>query len=198
MKMLLFSSAILVFLTITGCKPEPDEELNQPSIKVNGTAKCNLDGAIWNGLASPIEASNTLGAAHRIGIFKTTAGIEFQFSGFKLEKGRYPIFPEGTNTAESVVTTSYQVGGYTYKLIELETLENYFEITSINWSRKEIEGRFQAAYEGIKPLNSPLDLPVIILPDSTLIDSLPTFFEFELPLDTIFVRNGSFKTFLVD
>ncbi len=196
MKTLTFSWLFLLFLSTSGCKPEPVEVLNLPCIKVNGTAKCNLEDAIWNGLASPIEASSAANADHYIDIFKSTAGVKFQFSGFKLEKGRYPIFPEDANTSESVITTSYQFVGNTYDLIELESIENYFEITSINWSRNEIEGKFQAVYEGVDPFSGTPGLSTILINDSTILDSLLLIFEVELPLDTVIVRNGSFKTFL--
>jgi hypothetical protein len=184
---------------MSGCRAV-DEPEPLPVMQY-GTASCDFDDNKWNGVVQPINQDTTDNLPGFVQISKSTTNEFFYFSGFEVKLGKYPIYPDGKATTERfVVSKMFRANPdpnlNNYGSIELADFESYFEITLIDQTAKEIEGKFQVVYASV----SPFDFDSTLLVGDTIFIQ-PDSFEIlypEIPRDTIYLRNGKFKTFLVN
>ncbi len=160
------------------CRDKAEAPIIEDPLYV-GTAKWELDNDISNGLATAVDSWNVPADYYNVSFYRNFTGQNFYFRGFKLELGKQSLVIN-TPTADNVPSADfYHANGDViydiYHLIEMDSVENFFEITSFDTQRREIEGRFQAAFalNAGFPTPNPAGDP-----------------------DTVVFRNGTFKTLI--
>jgi hypothetical protein len=161
------------------CKAPIEEPLAETPFYV-GTAKWELDNDISDGLASAINERFANAGDYSVHFYRNFTAQNFHFTGVKLELGTQQLVTGVVQPAANIPTADfYHAHGDaiydTYHLIELDSVENYFEITSIDPKTNAVEGKFQAAF-------------AIDSPDFTPNPAGDP--------DTVVFRNGSFKTLI--
>lgn len=176
----LLSIFILVWLMVLiGCK-SVEEPAPVPE-KMYGTASCYIDGVKWNAVVEPVEPSVPNGNNY-LTIQKTTTNQAILFGSFKLEVGKKTLLDWSSPDADEnlvrcfyIQNTSSDVVEFWYRLLEMDTIDNYFEITAVDQENKKLTGKFQAVFERVEP--SMID---------TMMDTIV--------LDTLYVLDGEFET----
>ncbi|MCF8243645.1 MAG: hypothetical protein K9J37_04525 [Saprospiraceae bacterium] len=177
MKILLKSSMLFLLLAFGCCKTTDDEPVETPYYV--GTAKWELANDISNGLASAIDSWNVPADYYNVSFYRNFTGQNFYFRGLKLDLGKQ-LLTINAPPADNIPSADfYHANGDAiydiYHLIELDSVENYFEITSIDFVNQAVEGKFQAAFAV----------------DTNFIASNPAG-----DPDTVIFRNGTFKTLI--
>jgi len=181
-------------LAFFGCRPTEEQVLPTNKEKY-GTAQCDFSNGKWYGVTTALDLDSTDTFPAIIQVFKSTVNDFIWFSGFNIKLKKYQVVEEsGHIPGIQVVSTMFHGNGgefqQNFKPIILESFENYFEITRIDEASKEIEGRFQAAYVSVSPIDFDSTL---IVPDTIFVQ--PDSFQLVYPdfsPDTIYLRNGSF------
>jgi hypothetical protein len=127
---------------------------------------------------------SNLTGKHSFEIFKRTTSTHVNFSGFYLALGKFALCQTSTCTNDSLVLANlYHANGDLlfdyYHIAEQDSIENFIEITAYDKTTGDVGGNFQAVFE--------VDTAYILANGSTL---------FGAP-NTIFMRNGSFSTKLI-
>jgi hypothetical protein len=183
MKTMLFATSFLALLLLFQSCQERTEEPIEP-VEFFGEAKCKLNGDFWNGIATSIRPFPTSPDKHSFEIFKRTTSTHVNFSGFYLALGKFALCQTSTCTNDSLVLANlYHANGDLlfdyYHIAEQDSIENFIEITAYDKTTGDVGGNFQAVFE--------VDTAYILANGSTL---------FGAP-NTIFMRNGSFSTKLI-
>ena len=169
---------MLLLLLVFGCYKEPEEEPAETPYYV-GTAKWELANDINNGLASVMYKRNATDDISNVSFYRNFTGQNFHFTGFRMDFGKQLLDINASHMDNIPTADFFHANGDaiydTYRLIELDSVENYFEITSIDPVAKTVEGKFQVAFGlvGNNPAHNPAGDP-----------------------DTVVFRNGTFKTLI--
>ena len=170
----------MLFRSLFGCCKETTEEPAPETPFYVGNAKWQLENDINNGLASAVNERFANSGDYSVNFYRNFTGQNFYFKGFKLGLGKQPLVAGVEQPAANFPTADfYHANGDAiydvYQLIELDSVENYFEITAFDAQTKEVQGKFQAAFavEGDFPAPNPAGDP-----------------------DTVVFRNGTFKTLM--
>lgn len=175
MKTLLSILMMIGVLCSIGCRPV-EKPAPVPEI-VYGKASCDFDGNKWYGVVEPVH---TYGFARNyVRILKNTTGQNIRFSNVNFELGKYQISDSIQMEFNPYIVDVSYFSGFTsgvvefyYQPLRLDSIENYFEITSLD--ENTLKGNFQCVFAKMRVVQ---------------IDTLPV-----IPVDTIFMLNGKFST----
>lgn len=148
MKALILSSALFLLLLLGCCKGMEEEMVETPYYI--GTAKWELINDTNYGLAAAIYKRNDNDDDFGLSLYRNLTAHNLHFYGFRLDIGKQKLVIDSPNTANIPSVDFYHANGDVvydfYHLIELDSVENFFEITSIDSKTQEVQGRFQAAF----------------------------------------------------